>query len=194
MLMTSSTGADVVIFFNHVQRRAGETIWNPALKDANKNGPSSYPHVDYCGEPTLLRNFLNQVSPMFPPEARSRLDTAQRTALFNVWKPIETVQRDPLAVGDVTSFQEQDYRLCINKLPDGSDHGNYLIAPEMTEPRHRWYYVHQQTKEELLVFREYDSDRSTPGWRCPHTAVRLPGSEHLPARQSIESRCVALWF
>lgn len=54
----SSTGADVVVFFNHVQRRAGETIWNPALKDPSKNGPSSYPHVDYCGDSALVNNFI----------------------------------------------------------------------------------------------------------------------------------------
>lgn len=191
-----STGADVVVFFNHVQRRAGETIFNPALKDPSKNGPSSYPHVDYSGDDARVSNFINWIKPRLAPAVADKIPTARRTAMFNAWKPIATVQRDALAVGDCTSFGDGDFRPCLSRLPDGSEHGNYVIAPapEGAQRGHRWCYISQQRPEELLVFREYDSDRSQPGWRCPHTAFRIPGTEHLPARESIECRALALWF
>lgn len=176
-------------------------MFNPALKDPSKNGPSSYPHVDYSGDHAKLSNFVNFIKPLLPPDVAERLPAARRTALFNAWKPIATVQRDPLAVGVCTSFGESDFRPCVSRLPDGSEHRNYMIAPPVPGEQlqqlphgHKWCYLAQQGPEELLVFREYDSDRSTPGWRCPHTAFRVPGSEHLPARQSIECRGLALWF
>lgn len=47
--------------------------------------------------------------------------------------------------------------------------------------------------DEMVVFKGFDTERGKPGWRCPHTAFRVPGTEGEEARESIEVRAVVFW-
>lgn len=53
--------------------------------------------------------------------------------------------------------------------------------------------MHEMQANEVVVFKGYDTKRDLPGWRCPHTAFVIPGTEDLPPRESIEARAVAIW-
>ena len=59
---------------------------------------------------------------------------------------------------------------------------------------HRWCYLHEQRPDEVVVFKQFDSlRRNGQAWRCAHTSFRIPGTEYLPPRQSIELRAFVFY-
>jgi acetyl esterase/lipase len=91
--------------------------------------------------------------------------------------------------------------------------GNYrLAAPAATRsldgspaqhPYHQWYYYPEMTKDEMLVFTVFDSDRAAaspnfetmPAPSCFHSAFMDPStvSQEVPSRESIDVRCLLIW-
>lgn len=126
----------------------------------------------------VVRDSIQEALPDSDP-FKAKLKTARRWALFNAWKPVKTIQRDPLAMVDCRSVPEKDFRTKRRVVSPGVFGGSYCMAHGNQENTHKWYYLHEQTPEEVLVFRGYDSDQSTPGYRTPHTAFRVPGLSRL---------------
>lgn len=120
-------------------------------------------------------------------------DTSSRFCFLNIWRPLKTVVRDPLAVADAMTVLDEDYKLRERLFPSGIRSGNYVMSHSGKEDRHEWYYMHEMKPHEVVVFKGYDTKQDLPGWRCPHTAFALPGTEGLPARESIEARAVCFW-
>ena len=60
-----------------------------------------------------------------------------------------------------------------------------------TEPskEHKWYFYPLQTKDEVLLFNQYDS-KDTFDWKVFHGAFEDPNSDKIncPVRESIEVR------
>ena len=60
-------------------------------------------------------------------------------------------------------------------------------------PGHRWVYYSDMRRDELLMFRGYDSDPARSR-RVPHTAFDDPSAgDDAPPRESIDIRCVAFF-
>jgi hypothetical protein len=59
-------------------------------------------------------------------------------------------------------------------------------------PSHRWYYYPQMNRDEAVLFKFYDSDR-TVAWRVPHTAFEDPAVTKPNPRTSIEFRVTAFF-
>ena len=59
-------------------------------------------------------------------------------------------------------------------------------------PGHAWWYFPNMTRDDVLLFKFYDSDHSVT-WRCPHTAFHDASFANAQIRSSIETRCVAFW-
>ncbi len=57
-------------------------------------------------------------------------------------------------------------------------------------PAHRWWYFSQMTRDEVIMLKFHDSDRSV-AWRTPHTAFFDPSFPDAKIRCSIECRSVA---
>lgn len=156
--------------------------------------PSGHPHVDYSGRPQDLAGTLDELK--FPPPIHELFTSARRFAMVNVWRPLFLVRRDPLAVADAVSVPEGDYLVRERQFRSGVRSGNYVLAhpehPYATE-RHAWYWLSDMRPDEIMVFKQLDSVRDKPGWRCPHTAFVLPETENLPSRESIEVRAVCFW-
>jgi|SRR5690242_3491863 len=189
----SRTGAPTAFVFNHVVR-AHSSISDKGKLDAHgrwQGIPSGHPHVDYCGEPASLEGTKQELN--LPPHISSLFDKSSRYAYLGAWRPLETVHKDPLAVCDATTVPDSDYRLRLREFGSGVKSGNYVMCHAKAEQQHRWYYMSEMTPEELVVFKGYDSDQSQPGWRCPHTAFKLPDCEHESSRKSIEARIVCFW-
>lgn len=55
--------------------------------------------------------------------------------------------------------------------------------------QHRWFYFPKMTKEEMVLFKMFDSDTSKEGRSCFHSAFSYPlVGGGVPCRQSIEVR------
>lgn len=128
---------------------------------------------------------LSRVPHHLPDEAEALLQG--RVQIINVWRPIATVQRDPLAVAEASSVAESDL------VPIGliyPNHRGETLAVSYN-PSHRFYYKHALTPQEVLLIKCFDTKADGRARRVPHTAFSDPGSDPAaPARESIEVRCL----
>ena len=95
MLTYPRTGATRVHIFDHTIRRqapGGDT-------DRQLRGPVQRVHIDQSYDAALSR-----VPFHLPDEADTLLQS--RVQIINVWRPIKTVQRDPLAVAEANSVSD----------------------------------------------------------------------------------------
>ncbi|KAI4926692.1 hypothetical protein J4E85_006987 [Alternaria conjuncta] len=204
------TNASTVHIFNHVIR-AHTSPSAKGIQDALgrwQDIPSGHPHVDYAGSASALSGTLSELS--LPPHINDLFTTSTRYAFLNCWRPLKTVRRDPLAVCDASTVPESDYQVREREFSrTGNRSENFVLScgalegkkkedegvgMEMGEGKgHEWWYMSGMQPWEMVVFKGLDSKREERGWRCPHTAFRVGGSEGEEARESIEARVVAFW-
>ena len=151
--------------------------------------PGRYAHIDYSDNsgPEAARQMLGD-----DPDADRLLKG--RFAVFNLWRALSEPPQDcPLCVCDATSVAARD--LVVSHVVLGPDPSReFRIETNMVQhnPDHRWVYFSGMTRDELLIFRGYDSDASRFR-RVPHTAFDDPGGAEGPPRESIDIRCVAFF-
>lgn len=110
-----------------------------------------------------------------------------RVQIINVWRPIKTVLRDPLAVADAHSVPDSD--LVVTELIYPTRRGEtYAVRPN---EGHKWHYKSGLTPEEVLLIKCFDSKTDGRARRVPHTAfVDSGAAPDAPARESIEVRAL----
>lgn len=150
---------------------------------ANNRAPAHSVHSDFTPA-GALRQLESVVQ---DAEERQRL-LKGRVQIINVWRPLKTVQRDPLAVCDWESLDWRQDRIANRLiLPTGwNELGKYSF-----NPRQKWYYLGRQRPQEALIFRQFDSQADQGGMTLPHTAFVDPDSKSGPARESIEIKMFA---
>ena len=144
-----------------------------------------------------------------------------RYAMFSIWRPLDVVKRDPLAVMDATSLTSataiaRKYRdrpgmipeyKSTNLLPlppsttNPTDHDTNTGEPNMNSNPHKWYFLPDQTPEEVYAIKLFDSEAqkqaSSIAASCAHSAFKLPGTtddeDSLPLRKSCELRAWVIW-
>ncbi|KAF2749360.1 hypothetical protein M011DRAFT_493079 [Sporormia fimetaria CBS 119925] len=180
-LLKDVTGANRVHIFNHKVRR-GPTQWHHlGLKNLANRGPVTKTHVDqsYAGGELRLRY-------EFPTEADELVK--RRYQIINIWRPIEIILKDPIAVAD------------SNSVPDAD-----LVAADMTEddfageqwvvrhnPQHCWFFKYRMTPQDVLLIKCFDSD-PTVARRALHSAFEDLAHRDEVSRQSIEVRCIVCY-
>ena len=152
--------------------------------------PGRYAHIDYSDTsgPATARQMLGE-----DPDAEALM--SGRFAVFNLWRALSPPPQDtPLCVCDATSVAAED--LMVSQIVLGQPGGPELrMETNMVQhnPQHRWVYFSGMDRDELLIFRGYDSDPSRFR-RVPHTAFDDPSAgEDAPPRESIDIRCVAFF-
>jgi hypothetical protein len=160
-----------------------------ARSDRSGNSQSRLPaygaHVDY-GRRTI--------EAIARPLLREQADhwLSKRVVLMNLWRPISTVYRTPLALCDASTVQSGD--LHDSEIRGGLDDPNRppLYGYNLSfNPAHRWYYASRMQPDEVLAFKLYDSDASHPQW-TGHTAINDPeATADAPPRESIEIRTIS---
>lgn len=164
------------------------------MHDADKKPPrpTYVVHVDQSYDSSLSR------------VAHHLLDDAERllkgrVQIINVWKPIKTVRRDPLAVSQCQSVREDDLVPIGVIYPQGGRMGATLSV-KYNEGQ-KWYYKSGMSPDEALLFKCFDSRAGAQGdprlenvaKRVPHSACKIPGTEGEEERESIETRCLVFY-
>ncbi|TDZ36572.1 Gibberellin cluster GA4 desaturase [Colletotrichum trifolii] len=173
------TGATRVVIFNH-QIRRGPANWHSlGERNTEHRGPLHKAHVDqsYDGAVMMARHHLGA-------EADGLLD-GRRFQIINLWRPIETVRKDPLAVADGKTVAEEDLVAGAIIYPRHRAE-TWTIKPN---PAHRWYYKNRQRPDEPLLIKCFDSDESVVR-RAAHCAFRDPEMDDMEHRQSIDIRAL----
>jgi hypothetical protein len=173
------TGAVKVHVFDH-------NVRNRQMAKRRENGaqePVKVAHNDYT-----LKSGPQRVRDLLPNEADALLKN--RFAVINVWRPIRSpVQESPLAVCDAQSMAPEDFVKHVLKYRD-RDGEVYSVA---YNPNHKWYYVPNQEKEEVLLLKCYDSDEHAARFTA-HSAFEDPTSPRNAApRESIEVRTLVFF-
>jgi hypothetical protein len=180
-LIRELTGAERVLIF-------GTLIRNDA-RDAppGMRKPVFNAHVDY--DLPTIRAVAAKI--LGPAEAK-RYENG-RIVLINVWRPIATVEKNPLALVDAATVAAGDLvfgPIGGKSQADVPNAAGYNLA---YNPDHRWYYVPQMRPDEVLVFKLCDSVPGAVQWAA-HTSFHDPsGRPDAKSRQSIELRTLALF-
>lgn len=172
-------GAEKVLVFGEVAR-SDSTVTGDGRK------PAYGAHVDY-GERTV-RQFAADI---LGHEAAARW-LERRFVLMNLWRPIRTVYRTPLALCDASTVRESDLNDSEVRGGLNDPHRPSLYGFNLSyNPEHRWYYVPRMQPEEILAFKLFDSDRTRVQW-TGHTAFDDPtAAPDAPPRESIEVRTIS---
>ncbi|KAI0489785.1 hypothetical protein F4859DRAFT_523661 [Xylaria cf. heliscus] len=183
-LLKDITGASHVHIFDH-KTRVGPSNWHK-LGEGNRaaRGPLFRAHVDqsYAGAELVLRRH-------FPDEADELLK--RRYQIINIWRPIKTIHKDPLAVADSSSVPDSDLLAASILYPAGSRDETWTMLPN---DAHQWYFKNAQRPDEALLIKCFDS-ATTPGIarRVPHSAFEDPDMADCRHRESIEARALVFY-
>ncbi len=175
--MREVTGADeVLVCPPSIFRRQAAPVAAGDLK------PVQFIHSDFTigGAPSMMER-----SYFFSARFKVR-----RTAMLNMWKLLSEGPTDwPLALCDARSVAADDV-----VIGESRHHLDFETSFFRSNPAHRWAYFPKLTSDDLLVFKQSDSDPARPRI-VPHTAFEdaSAGPGAVP-RVSIESRCLAIWF
>jgi hypothetical protein len=129
-----------------------------------------------------------------------------RYLYMSFWRTFSPPPQDyPLALCDGNSVGDDEgvpnTMFVVDKIPDREE----MLRPMPDEdkaiaaaifrhnPRHRWWYFSNMTREEALLFVFHDSRRIQP-WRVPHTAFRDTSRPGAKPRESIELRSIAYFL
>jgi len=178
-LLKDATGATRVFIFDHTIRRA------PAdFRDGTTQfrGPGKRVHIDQS-----YRASEDRVRYHLPDEADELL--SKRFQIINVWRPIKTVLRDPLALADANSVPDSDLVPAALIYPNRKGE-TYAVK---ANPSHRWYFKYAQRPDEPLFIKCYDSVDDGRPRRIPHTAFTNPAHDDEPPRESIEVRTLVFY-
>ncbi|KAH8712091.1 amino acid permease-domain-containing protein [Phaeosphaeriaceae sp. PMI808] len=175
-LLKDVTGASRVFIFDHTIRR------QPTSQDTGDRtlrGPVNRVHIDQSYAAAISR------VPHHLPEEADRL-LKGRVQIINVWRPIKTVRRDPLALAEANSVDDKS--LVVVELIYPNRRGETYAVKH--DSAHRWFYKSQQTPSEVLLIKCFDSKLDGRARRVPHTAFHVPGTENEEGRESIEVRAL----
>jgi hypothetical protein len=120
----------------------------------------------------------------------------RRYAHYNVWRVLTPPPQDiPLAVCDARSVSTSDLvdADLITDTP-GTPESSIVLVLLRYSPCHRWSYFSNMDRDEVLVFKSYDSDPDQPR-QVPHSAFKNPACPPgIAPRASIEMRATAFWL
>jgi hypothetical protein len=189
-LIQQLTGADLVLPLGWMVRTAGPTL-------PNTQPPASEVHVDMTTA-SATRRAKALYERMVPNGGGYR-----RFLATSFWRPLSAPPQDwPLALCEAASLDPDEgvanYMLVVDSVPERSAMFAELPDAESLpaafvfpfNPRHRWWYFPEMTRDEAILLKLHDSDHSR-AWRTPHTAFRDPTVHDAPPRASIEFRTIA---
>lgn len=182
-LLAGVTGARRVEVFDDTRRSA-------SLAQQRERGirePANIVHNDYTGAagPRRLRDFFAGA-----PEEAERL-AARRFAIINVWRPLAgPVLDQPLVLCDASTVRDEDL---VSVERRGEDRvGELQVA--LHDPRQRWYVFPRMQRNEVLLFKTFDSALDGRTRFTLHSSFRDPDAPaDAPPRESLETRCLVFF-
>ncbi|KAJ5933567.1 hypothetical protein N7454_005896 [Penicillium verhagenii] len=109
-----------------------------------------------------------------------------RYQIINVWRPIKTILKDPLAVANAHSVPDSDL-VPLKLIYPNREGETYSVKPDANI---KWYYRYAQTPDLVTLIKCFDSKTDGRARRVPHTAFVNPDTEHEAGRESIEVRAL----
>ena len=179
-LIKAESGGTRVHVFDHTVR----TPVKNKQAEGWRRGPVRYVHNDYT-ETSAPQRVLDY----FPDTADALL--SRRFAIIQTWRSIAPrVESEPLALCDGKTIPETGFIRNQRRYPDRTAETYHICH----NPAHRWYYFPLMKRNEVLVFKVFDTNPSTGVRFTAHTAFDDPMTAAGAApRESIEMRALVFW-
>jgi len=128
-----------------------------------------------------------------PAEADKLL--AGRYQIINVWRPIKTIRRDPLGIAAANSVHDDELVPIKLVYPHrvGETYGVRPAGAHRTDGGHQWHYLSEQTPEEVMLIKCFDSKVDGRARRVPHSAFVDEEFGDAEPRESIEVRTLVFY-
>lgn len=185
-LLKDVTGAFKVVIFDHTVRNAQRA--NPSENKVRE--PAKRVHNDFTAKSGYTRARL-ELAALGTDDSEIEALLRHRFSVTNVWRPIAgAIQESPLAVCDAQSIAPTD--LIASDLVYRHRVGEtYAIA---YNPTHRWFYIPQMQRHEVLFIKCFDSAEDGRARFAGHTSFDDPTSPpDAPPRESIELRTLVFY-
>jgi hypothetical protein len=180
------TGADEVVLAGPPALRFGDRA--AAADRALHSKTAKLIHSD--SYETASEDFTREFN---PHEGRK----IARCEHHNIWRTFSEPPQDiPLALCDFRSISPDDIIRAEAAFDDhlGTVTWSFEAMLFRYNPSHRWVYFSNMVRDEVLVFKRYDTDRARP-WFVPHTAFEdLTVLGRAVPRASIEMRTISYWY
>lgn len=200
--------------FDH-RTRCGPSNWHSLGKgNTEARGPLLRAHVDqsYDGAEMVLRRWFPEEAdelvkrryqiinvgspppfslnprPLVPHECGANAKNAQQ----QVWRPIKTIHKDPLAVTDASSVPDADLVPAAIVYPTFRSETWTVRKPSPDSDGHRWHFKYRQEPGEVLLIKCFDS-RADVARRALHSAFEDPEQVDAEYRESIETRALLFY-
>lgn len=185
ILLLDVSGADAVVVNPRGVLRYGER--SAQCGKGDNSYPARFVHVDVSD--TTAAIFAAQSNP-------NRDRRVRRFCHYNVWRVLTPPPQDvPLAVCDARTVSPDDL-VKADAVFDSPDVPEWSFEGIVVKfnPRHRWSYFKDMNRDDVLVFKTNDSDRSRA--HCvPHVAFDdSTCPDGVEPRCSIEMRGIAYWY
>jgi hypothetical protein len=180
LALTASGASEAIVFDHLVRKRQPGTPQAFGRIEGHRPGAAGRVHCDFTVGSAQRRLQL---------ELGERAAPVKRYAIVNLWRSIRHPVLDaPLAMCDARSVAAADLVASDIYYPDRTGEIYQLLH----NPEHAWAYFPAMTRDEVLIFRQFDS--ATLACYTPHAAFEHPlASADTPPRESIEIRCLLIY-
>jgi hypothetical protein len=182
-LALAVSGASEAIVFDHlVRKRQPGSPQAFGRIEGHRPGAAGRVHCDFTVASARRRLEL---------ELAERAAGIKRYSIVNLWRSIRHPVLDaPLAVCDARSVELADFVASDIFYPDRQGE-IYQVIHRST---HQWWYFPEMTRDEVLIFKQFDSAPGPTASYTPHAAFEHPATPAgTPLRESIEIRCLLIY-
>lgn len=184
-LVVRATGGCEAVVFDHTRRSTDRAHRE---RYASRD-PVPAPHSDY----TDASAFQRMRDKFGAAEADARLK--RRFSVVNAWRSMTgMIEQWPLAVCDARTIDETRLTQTRREAPVRPEPSFEYNRPSETrhaifDPNHAWYWYPRMTRDEVLLFKNYDTLTDGTARYALHTAFEDPNTPADPApRETIETR------
>ena len=179
-LALAASGASQALVFDHlVRKRMPGSPQAFGRVEGQRPGAAGRVHCDFT-EASARRRLLQELG--------DKAAGVRRYAIVNLWRSIRHQVLDaPLAVCDARSVSSADLVASDIFYPERAGE----IYQAVHNPAQSWAYFHAMTRDEVLIFKQYDTAMAG---HTPHAAFQHPDAPaDAPLRESIEIRCLLIY-
>lgn len=182
-LLKEKTGARRVEVFDDTRRTSSVEL----QQQRGIREPANIVHNDYTADsgPRRLKDFLSHTPEETDPPR------SERFAIINAWRPIAgTVIDHPLVLCDATSVREEDLVPIERRAAERTGELQVLLY----DAAQRWYFYPEMNRDEVLLFKTFDSAIDGRARFTPHSSCKNPRAPaDTPPRESLETRCLVFF-
>ncbi|KAI9723949.1 MAG: hypothetical protein M1812_000667 [Candelaria pacifica] len=189
VLKKNVDNVDLIKIFDWRMRKKMDACESDQVYDLNMQtdmlNPAEHVHCDQTASGVITR-----IQSMMGDEAELLLQG--RVRVINLWRPIRhTVEDCPITICDGSTILESDLVECdrVRKYWVGT------MGLVEYRPGFKWYYMSRQSPDDVLIFKNFDSEENVRAKCCPHTAFDIDNiPAGTPTRESIEIRALVFTY